>query len=155
MIGFYQVTEALREELRSAGFKTVTLGDVDSIDVNRQSIYPLAHIVPDSVTGDKTNVFSFAIIGTELVDLNKEDINDEDLPFYGIDNTQDVLHDIFHKLQSAMEPFRRGDKFTSTQQITSSITYTYFTRRFENVLSGWTATISIEVPKSVPKSSTC
>lgn len=150
MIGFYQITEALREELNTAGFKTVTLGEIESVDVSRQNIYPLAHIVPDSVTGDKTNVFSFNIVGADLVDFNKDDVDDENLSFYGTDNTQDVLHDIFHKLQLAVEQFRRGSKFTSAEQITSSVSYSYFIRRFENVLSGWTASISIEVPKSVP-----
>jgi len=149
MTGFYQITEALKEELVTAGFKTVTMGEIERVDIKRQTIYPLAHIIPSNVTGDKTNIFTFAIVGMDLVDFNKYDVRDQDIPFYGADNTQDILHDVFHKLQLAIEQFIRGDRFTEAMQITGSVGYDYFTRRFENVLSGWSTSISIEVPKSV------
>lgn len=149
MKGFYQVTTALAEELVTAGFKTVTMGEIEKVDIKRQTIYPLAHIIPNNVTGDKTNIFTLLIVGMDLVDFNKYDVNDQNIPFYGTDNTQDILHDILHKLELAIEQFTRGDRFTEAMQITGGVSFDYFTRRFENVLTGWSTSVSIEVPKSV------
>ena len=91
MKGFYQITKALNDELKTAGFNTVTLGDITQVDLKRQTIYPLAHITPDVVTSqDATLNYSFQVLGMDLIDFNKDDVDDENVPFYGIDNKQDV-----------------------------------------------------------------
>ena len=148
MKGFYQITKALNDELKTAGFNTVTFGDITQVDLKRQTIYPLAHITPDVVTSqDATLNYSFQVLGMDLIDFNKDDVDDENVPFYGIDNKQDVLHDILLRLQQAVEQFKRGDQFDALMQLQEPMAYDPFVERFENVLAGWSFTFSVTAPK--------
>lgn len=148
MKGFYQITKALNDELKTAGFNTVTFGDISQVDLKRQTIYPLAHITPDVVsTLGAINTYTFQLMGMDIVDFNKNDVDDETTPFYGIDNKQDILHDILFRLQQAMEQFKRGDQFDALVQLQEPISYEPFVERFENILAGWSLSISIVAPK--------
>ncbi len=149
MLGFYQATERLYDLFVEQGFRTVTLDEEQDVDLKRQSLYPLAHIIPSSSSfNEKTNTFGFILIVLDLTDFNKKDLRDEDLMFYGIDNRQDILHSLFEKLRAVCEDFARGDSFSENMQLTLPTGVDPFIADFENVLTGWTAQIQIEVPKN-------
>jgi len=49
--GFYQLTETIKTQLLSdVNVNTVTTGDIFDIDLSKQSIFPLSHIVINSIT---------------------------------------------------------------------------------------------------------
>ena len=53
MKGFYQVTETIKTQLLSdPNVKTVTTGDITNIDLSKQTIYPLSHIIVNNVSND-------------------------------------------------------------------------------------------------------
>ena len=56
MKGFYQVTDKLKTLLNAEPFvNTVTYGSIDDVDLDKQSIFPLSHIiVNNAVVGTKT-----------------------------------------------------------------------------------------------------
>ena len=114
MIGYYQVTERLRDLFDKQGFKSITLDEERDIDLKRQSIYPLAHIVPtgSSYTSTSTNTFGFILTVLDLTDFNKTDPRDENLMFYGIDNRQDILHSLYEKLNNVIVDFVRGKSYS-------------------------------------------
>ena len=50
----YLVTDVIKEELLSSEFiNTVTFGDITEIDLNKQTMYPLSHIMLNSVTSQE------------------------------------------------------------------------------------------------------
>lgn len=147
MIGFYQITERLYDLFVEHGFNTITLDDEQDIDLKRQSIYPLAHIVPmPSTYNGNTNTFSFLLMVLDITDFNKKNKNEQDLMFYGIDNRQDILHSLFEKLRNVIEDLYRGDSFSDMIQTALPIGIDPIVTEFDNGLTGWTAQISITVP---------
>ena len=49
--GFYQLTTTIKDNLlNDSNINTVTTGDITDIDLNKQTIFPLAHIIVNNVT---------------------------------------------------------------------------------------------------------
>ncbi len=49
--GFYQLTETIKTQLLSdPNVNTVTTGDITKVDLNKQTIFPLSHIIINQVT---------------------------------------------------------------------------------------------------------
>lgn len=150
-IGFYQVTERLRDLFLAQGFRSITLDEEKDLDIKRQSIYPLAHIVPVSsgFTSSSTNTFGFLLIALDLTDFNKSDPRDENLMFYGIDNRQDILHSLYEKLGNVVIDFVRGDSYSDNMVATLPISIDPIIAELENVLTGWTCLINITIPSNL------
>lgn len=54
--GFYQVTNTLEDQLLlDVNCKTVTTGDISKINLNKQDVFPLSHILINSVTQSDDN----------------------------------------------------------------------------------------------------
>ena len=146
---FYNVTDKLKETLRSyEGISTVTFGDITQVDLKRQSIFPLAHIVVNSadLLGNVIN-FNFSILFLDLVDESDQDLNKQEEPFYGINNLQDVYNSLLAQANHLDQDLRRGDLFSERYTVTTgSLEATQ--DHLENVLAGWVMNINIEVPNN-------
>ena len=91
MKGFYQVTETIKDALLSdVNVNTVTTGDITRIDLGKQTMFPLSHLVVNNV-GNEDSVlrFSLSILAMDIVDISKEEVDDI---FVGNNNEQDVLN---------------------------------------------------------------
>ena len=61
MKGFYQVTEIIKEALLSdVNVNTVTTGDITRIDLGKQTMFPLSHLVVNNV-GNEDSVLRFSL----------------------------------------------------------------------------------------------
>ena len=91
MKGFYNLTDKLKDALLAEPFvNTVTFGSLDDVDLNKQTIFPLSHIIVNNTTvGSKTLTFNVSILAMDIVDISKEATTDI---FVGNDNEQDVLN---------------------------------------------------------------
>ena len=59
--GFYQLTETIKEELlKDVNINTVTTGDITDVNLNKQDIFPLGHIIIESVI-DEEQVLRFVL----------------------------------------------------------------------------------------------
>ena len=59
MKGFYTVLETIKNNLLSdVDVKTVTTGDITKIDLSKQTIFPLSHIIVNNV-GNEDNILRF------------------------------------------------------------------------------------------------
>ena len=147
MTGYYKILETWTAELKAAGFRNVTFGSIEDVDLNRQSIFPLAHIVPDTVNRDgKMTTYTFEILGMDLVDFNKDDYRDMPEPTHQPSNVQDVLNDILIRLSNAAQTFITGNNFDLLMQATGTQDYIPFMERFESLLAGFTFSITIQMP---------
>ena len=94
MKGFYQVTETIKNQLLSdANVNNVTTGDITKIDLSKQTMFPLSHIIVNNVNNeDNVLRFSLSVLSMDIVDVSKEAVVDI---FRGNDNEQDILNTHF------------------------------------------------------------
>ena len=142
----YTILDKLKTLLRANGItKYVTFGDLLQIDLNKTTIYPLAHIVFGDVTfNDRIMNASIQVLCLDIVD-DKNTKEDED-EFFGNDNLQDVLNTQLQVVNLLQQEMRRGDTFSENFQRTTSVIANPIIDSYENELAGWGVTIEIEVP---------
>jgi hypothetical protein len=148
MNGFYRVTDIIRETLQAdVNCNTVTYGDITQVDLNKQTIFPLAHLIVNSVTsGEQTLTFNISVLAMDIVDISKsEDVN----IFVGNDNEQDVLNTQLAVLNKLIQKLRIGNLYVSKYQILGDVSLEPFRDRFENQIAGWTATMDIIIENDV------
>jgi len=144
MKGFYNVTKELKTALAAEPFvNTVTFGSLDDVDLNKQTIFPLSHIIVNNTTvGTKTLTFNISILAMDIVDISKEATADI---FVGNDNEQDVLNTQLGLLTRIINILQRGDLYTNLYQVQGDVSCEPFVDRFENKLAGWSATFDVVV----------
>ena len=140
--GYYQLTSTIEEQLRSTEFtNTVSIGDISKVNLNKQDIFPLAHIIVNSVTAEENVLrFNISILACDIVDQSKDITTDR---FTGNDNEQDILNTQLLVLNKLIQKLRMGSLHTDMYQLDGDPSLTPFSDRFENELAGWTADITI------------
>lgn len=144
MKGFYNVTDKLKDALSAEPFvNTVSFGSIDDIDLDKQTIFPLSHIIVNNCSvSDRVLIFNISILAMDIVDESKEKVTDI---FVGNDNEQDVLNTQLAVLNRIITTLKRGDLYTDKYQVEGDVTCEPFVDRFENKLAGWTATFNVTV----------
>ena len=144
MKGFYNVTDKLKDALIAEPFvNTVTFGSLDDVDLNKQTIFPLSHIIVNNTTvGTKTLTFNISILSMDIVDISKDEVEDV---FVGNDNEQDVLNTQLALQTRVINTLQRGDLYTDLYQVQGDVSCEPFVDRFENKLAGCAATFDVVV----------
>ena len=144
MKGFYNLTDKLKDTLIAEPFvNTVTFGSLDDVDLNKQTIFPLSHIIVNNTTvGTKTLTFNVTILSMDIVDISKDEVEDI---FVGNDNEQDVLNTQLALQTRVINTLQRGDLYTDLYQVQGDVNCEPFVDRFENKLAGWAATFDVVV----------
>ena len=142
----YTILDKLKDILRANGIsKTVTFGDIMQVDLNKTTIYPLAHIIFGNVTfDDRIMSASIQVLCLDIVDATKEKQTEDE--FYGNANLQDILNTQLQVVNDLQQELRRGDAFSDNFQVTTTVSAEPFFDNFENELAGWAMTVSIQVP---------
>lgn len=144
----YTVIEKLKNRLDANKITNkVSFGDILQIDLDKTTIYPLAHItMGDVVFSDHIVIASVQLFCLDIVDKTNE-LSSDDL-FYGNDNLQDVLNTQLQVVNDVQQHLRRGDLFDDKLQLITDVTANPFLDNFENELAGWAVNISIELPNT-------
>ena len=142
--GFYQLTETIKTELlEDKNINTVTTGDITDVNLNKQDIFPLGHIIINSVIDEEQVLrFNISVIACDIVDLSKNKTIDE---FRGNNDVQNILNTQLAVLNRLIQRLRMGTLYTDMYQLEGSPNLTPFYDRFENQLAGWTATMDIQI----------
>lgn len=128
---------------------TVTTGDLLEVDLSKQTIFPLAHIIVNDVTfSDHFITFSINVIAMDIVDEDKDDKQDKDKPHLGLDNSHDILNTMLSVVNGLQSSLRRGGMNENNYEINDSPTATQFEDRFENLLTGWSLLLNVEIPNN-------
>tara|TARA_B110000908_G_scaffold16837_1_gene18926 strand:- start:4800 stop:5267 length:468 start_codon:yes stop_codon:yes gene_type:complete len=139
--GYYQLTSTIEEQLKSEFTNTITIGDISSVNLNKQDIFPLAHIIVNSVTAEENVLrFNISILACDIVDQSKDITTDR---FTGNDNEQDILNTQLWVLNRLVQRLRKGTLHQDMYQLEGNPNLTPFHDRFENQLAGWSATMEI------------
>jgi len=146
--GFYLLTDLIKEQLLSdEDVNTVTFGDITEVDLYKQSIFPLSHLIVNSVTSaENTLSFNISILSMDIVDQSKEETTDR---FVGNNNEQDVFNTQLAVLNKLIQRLRIGTLYRDLYQVVGDVTLEPFKDRFENELAGWTATFDVMIENDI------
>ncbi len=142
---YYEILTKLQTELNNdALVNTVSSGDIFDVDLSKQTIFPLCHIIVNSATFvDNVIQYNISILSMDVVDVSKDETTDK---FRGNDNEQDVLNTQINILNRLYEKLRRGNLYDDNYQVDGTPNLEIFVDRFENKLAGWTMTVNINTP---------
>ena len=142
--GFYQLTETIKNELlNNVDVNTVTTGNLSNVNLQKQNIFPLCHIIVNSVTdSEQTLSFSLSILAMDIVSRSKLETTDI---FEGNNNERDVLNTQLAVLNKLIMVLRKGDLHRDKYQLIGDPNCEPFYDRFENELAGWTADLEVVI----------
>jgi len=148
MKGFYDITNKLRTHFTADPIvNTVTEGDIFEVDLNKQTIFPLVHVMINNASFE-TNVvrFNVSLIAMDIVNIAKDETTDI---FRGNSNEQDVLNTQLEVLNRAYALMLHGNLWDDKFVVDGNPTCEPFVERFENNLAGWTMTFDVLIPNEV------
>ena len=136
--------EVIKDELLSnSQINTCTFGDITDIDLQKSTIFPLGHILIESVSNtNKTLEFSFTVLTMDQVDQSSK--LDADL-FTGNSNLQDILNTQLAVSNRLVSKLRNGTLYDQGYQLLGDPSSEPFFDRFENVLAGWSTSFTVQV----------
>lgn len=146
--GFYQITQKIKDQLLlDENVNTVTTGDITDVDLSKQTIFPLSHIIVNSATQeDGVWRFSMSILSMDIVDVSKNATTDI---FVGNNNEHDILNTQLAVLNRLFQELRGGTLHFDLYQIDGNPTCEPFYDRFENQVAGWSATFDVLISNDI------
>lgn len=148
MTGYYNLLDKLKTHFDAdAIVNTVTQGDIFDVDLSKQTIFPLVHIMVNSCSLDEsTATWNVSLIAMDVVDISKDATTDL---FLGNDNEIDVLNTQHAVLNRAYQLIKHGSLAYDLFMVEGTASLEPFTERFENYMAGWTMTIDIVTPNEM------
>tara|TARA_R110001606_G_scaffold53693_1_gene132324 strand:- start:45 stop:512 length:468 start_codon:yes stop_codon:yes gene_type:complete len=140
---FYILLETLKNSLlQNSNVKTVTTGDISQIDLSKQTIYPLSHIIVNGATNSgQVMSFNVTVLCMDKVNqLKTEQVNQFDNEAeHTVLNTQlAVSNKLYKDLYS-------GQLRLDGYQVDEDASIEFFFDRFENILAGVAMTLTIQL----------
>ncbi len=148
MKGFYQVTEIIKDALLSdVNVNTVTTGDITRIDLGKQTMFPLSHLIVNSVSNEDNILrFNLSVLSMDVVNISKEEVVDI---FIGNNNEQDILNTQLAVLNKLVQVLRGGTLYQDLYQLDGTPIFEPFYDRFENEVAGWALSFDVLIPNDI------
>lgn len=142
---FYKLTDKIKAELEgNALINEVTYGDITEVDLDKQSLFPLAHVnFTDSIIKSSSVDINVNILFMDLVDVTKKDLGE----FYK-DNEHDVLNSMLSAATKTVQELKRGLSYSEGFHIEGDAEAEFFTDRFENKLAGVSVNFTVTLKNS-------
>tara|TARA_R110002012_G_scaffold320204_1_gene542754 strand:- start:1100 stop:1570 length:471 start_codon:yes stop_codon:yes gene_type:complete len=139
---FYQSTEAIKNQLLDdVNVNTVTTGDISDVNLQKQDIFPLSHIIINSISQeDGVLRFNISVLAMDIVHQSKTETTDI---FEGNNDLQDILNTQLAVLNKLIQVLRKGTLHFDKYQLDGNPGIELFYDRFENELAGMTATFDL------------
>lgn len=146
--GFYEITSTIKNALlEDPNVNSVTTGDITEVDLSKQTIFPLAHIMINNVQQlEQTLTFNISIMNMDIVDVSKDETTDL---FVGNDNLHDVLNTQLSVINKVLQKLRMGNLYRDKYQLEGSVGCEPFLDRFENNIAGWVSTFDIVIENDI------
>ena len=142
MNSFYNIIDKIKEVVSAEPFNNeITFGDIADIDLKKQSLFPLAHIMVNNMNIEEQHVtFNITLFLMDLVDISNEP--DATL-FLGNDNRQDILNTQAALATRVIRVLQKSDLYKDQFQLIGTASCEPFTERFDNMLAGWAITFDV------------
>lgn len=147
-MNYFDIIDKLKDHFTNdALINTVTQGDIFDVDLNKQTIFPLVHIIVNSTTFEENVIrYNISILAMDITDISKQETVNK---FDGNDNELYILNTMLAVLNRCYDLLRRGDLYSDKFQIDGNPTCEPFTERFENKLAGHVMTCDILIPNDM------
>jgi hypothetical protein len=140
---FYIVLETLKESLlQNSNVKTVTTGDISQIDLSKQTIYPLSHIIINSAT-NSGQVMSFNVTVLCMDKVNQ--LKTEQVDPFNNEAEHTVLNTQLAVSNKLYKDLYSGQLRLDGYQVDEDASIEFFFDRFENILAGVAMTLTIQL----------
>lgn len=146
--GYYLVTTTIKDNLiNDENVNTITTGDITKIDLAKQTIFPLSHIIVNNVSQEEQVLrFNVSVICMDVVNQSKDETTDL---FIGNNNEQDILNTQLAVVNKLIELLRSGSLYTNKYQLDGVVSCEPFFDRFESEVAGWVATMDILIDNDI------
>lgn len=146
MTSVYDLITTIKSHLRDNPIvNSVTYGDITEIDLNKTSMYPLAHFFINNVTISNSMQMTISVLFIDIVDYTKE-FNEDDAGERGdASNLIDVYNTQLQLANGLIQQIRRGDLYREGYQLEGEATCQPFNDRFENNVAGWTVDFTVNI----------
>lgn len=141
---FYLMLDTIRDILlQDKNVNTVTYGDLSEVDLSKQTMFPLSHIIVNQATNDsQTMSFNVTVLSMDVVDIDKKEaknVFEKHASEHYVLNTQlavgNRLYQLLHNGQVRLDGY----------QVDGEANCEPFVDRFSNNLAGWAVTFDIMV----------
>jgi len=147
-MNYFDIIDKLKAHFDSDELvNTVTQGDIFEVDLSKQTIFPLVHLIVNTATFEENVIrYNISILAMDIVDITKDETTSK---FDGNDNELYIINTQLAVLNRCYELLRRGTLYTDAFQVDGNPSAEFFTERFENKLAGATLTVDILVSNSM------
>jgi hypothetical protein len=138
----YDLIKTIKGALLEEPFcNTVTEGNIFDVDIKKQSIFPLSHIMINQATHQGNTIqFNVTILLMDICNSIDADGNYDKVDIWN----QQLLLGV-----RVMDRLNRGDLRNDFWELTGQPSFEPFTERFENYLAGWALTFDVLVRNSM------
>ena len=146
--GYYQITDTIKTNLLAdENVNTVTAGDIFDIDLSKQTIFPLSHIIINSVAiQEQVLSFNITVMCMDIVDQSKDETTDI---FRGNNNEQDILNTQLAVANKLVGLLKKGTLYQNKYQLDGDASCEFFYERFENLLAGVACTFDVLISNGI------
>ena len=135
MNSFYNIIDKIKEVVSAEPFNNeITFGDIADIDLKKQSLFPLAHIMVNNMNIEEQHVtFNITLFLMDLVDISNEP---DSTLFLGNDNRQDILNTQAALATRVIRVLQKSDLYKDQFQLIGTASCEPFT---ESLIICWLA----------------
>ena len=133
-MSYYKLLDTLKAQLNATNLiSTVTDGQISDVDLAKQTLFPLAHIIVNQATIEgKLQRFNVSILAMDILDGKEK---------YDVEPS--IMNAMLQALNRVYEVMTRGDLNPDYIMIDGTPNLEPFTDRFENKLAGWAMTFDV------------
>ena len=145
----YNIIDSLNEELLSNPFvNKVTVGRLTEIDLAKNTIFPLSHIMLNSIRhNENTLSFNISIYNLDIVNISKE----AEIGVYGNDNTFYILSNQLYVINRLLSRLKQSTIYKDGWELDGTPDSDVIDKEMENMLTGYQTDITINVPNDISK----
>jgi hypothetical protein len=139
-MSYFKILDTLRAQLQATNLiSTITDGQISDIDLAKQTIFPLAHIIINSASIEgKMQRFSVTVLAMDILDSKEK-----------YDLEPSIMNAMLQALNRVHDIMKRGDLNPDYIMMDGDATLEPFTDRFENKLAGWAMTFDVIMPSDM------
>lgn len=133
-MSYFKILDTLRAQLQATNLiNTITDGQISDIDLAKQTIFPLAHIIINSASIEgKMQRFNITVLAMDILDSKEK-----------YDLEPSIMNAMLQALNRVHDIMKRGDLNPDYIMMDGDATLEPFTDRFENKLAGWAMTFDV------------
>ena len=150
MNNFFKIIDDVQSTLIAEPFiNKVTYGGIDDVDPKKITIFPLAHMIIESMDIQTRRIgINVSILLMDIIDFSKNTVSDD---IRGNNNELDVLNNMLNIAARLQAMIARTDSLNKDYELEGSFSAEPFVERFENNLGGISIDFTINMKNDMTK----